>query len=59
MKKEDKARESKENRLQEVYDKIPGIREIDENPETGIEISKILIRGVDNPEKLWKTLNRN
>lgn len=58
-KKRDKARESKENRLQEVYDKIPGIREIDEKlRKTGIEISKILIRGVDNPEKIVEDLKQ-
>lgn len=51
-KKRNKARKSKENRLQEVYDKVPRIQEIDEKlQKTGITISKALIQGVDNPKE--------
>lgn len=50
--KRNRARASKEKRLQEVYEKVPRIKEIDnELQKTGISISKALIKGVDNPEK--------
>lgn len=50
--KRNRARASKEKRLQEVYEKVPRINEIDnELQKTGISISKALIKGVDNPEK--------
>ncbi len=51
-KKRNKARKSKENRIKEVHEKVPRIKEIDEElQKTGIRISKALIQGVDNPEK--------
>ncbi len=50
--KRNKAKKSKENRLQEIYDRIPEIREIDEKlQKIGIEISRALIRGSDDPQK--------
>ena len=56
-KKRDKAKKSKEKRLQEVYDKIPRIREIDEElQKTGVTISKMLIQGVDNPTEIIEGL---
>ncbi len=57
--KRNKAGKSKEDRLQEVYEKIPRIREIDERlQKTGITISKALIQGVDNPKKTIDDLKR-
>jgi DNA replication protein DnaC len=53
------ARKSKEDRLQEVYEKVPRIREIDEIlQKTGITISRALIQGVDNPKKTIDDLKR-
>lgn len=57
--KRDKAGKLKENRLQEVYEKVPKIREIDEKiQKTGIKISKMLIQGTDDPEKIVKELEQ-
>lgn len=57
--KRNRAGKSKEDRLQEVYEKIPRIREIDERlQKTGITISKALIQGVDNPKKTIDDLKR-
>lgn len=50
--KRDKAKASRQKRVQEVYDKIPSIKKIDkELHKTGIAISKALINGVDDPQK--------
>ncbi|MDI9476113.1 MAG: ATP-binding protein [Natronincolaceae bacterium] len=57
--KRNEARKSKEDRLQEVYEKVPRIREIDEIlQKTGITISRALIQGVDNPKKTIDDLKR-
>ena len=51
--KRNKAKAYREKRLKEVYEKVPRIKDIDEELQrTGISISKALIRGVDNPEKV-------
>lgn len=48
----DRAKDLREKRLNEVYEKIPKIEKIDEELQrTGISISKALIMGVDDPEK--------
>ncbi|QUH19284.1 ATP-binding protein [Alkaliphilus sp. B6464] len=50
--KRNRAKAFKEKRLQEVYEKVPTIKEIDEElQKTGISISKALIRGTEDPEK--------
>lgn len=50
--KRNEAKKSKENRLQEVYGRVPEIQEIDEKlQKIGIEISRALVQGIDNPEK--------
>lgn len=50
--KRNRAKAFKEKRLQEVYEKVPTIKKIDEElQKTGISISKALIRGTENPEK--------
>lgn len=47
----------KDDRLREVYEKVPRIEEIDgELQKTGIRISKALIKGVDNPEETIEKL---
>ncbi len=57
--KRSRAQKSKEDRLQKVYKKVPEIREIDEElQKTGITISKMLIQGVDNPEKVIDELKQ-
>lgn len=57
--KRNEARKSKEDRLQEVYEKVPRIREIDEIlQKTGITISRALMQGVDNPKKTIDDLKR-
>lgn len=54
-KKRNEVQKSKENRLQEIYEKVPKIREIDEKlRKTSITISKTLIQGMDNPEEAIK-----
>lgn len=51
--KRNRARASREKRLREVYEKVPTIEKIDkELQKTGISISKALIQGVDDPEKV-------
>lgn len=58
-KKRNEAEKSKENRLQEIYDKVPEIQEIDEKlQKIGIEISRALIRGVDDPEDIIKNFRQ-
>jgi len=58
--KRNRARASREKRLQEVYDKIPRIKKIDaELQKTGISISKALIRGVDDPEKTIESFKKS
>lgn len=50
--KRNRAKAFKEKRLQEVYEKVPRIKKIDEELQrTGISISKALIRGTEDPEK--------
>lgn len=50
--KRNRAKAFKERRLQEVYEKVPTIKKIDEElQKTGISISKALIRGTKDPEK--------
>ncbi|MBU5676354.1 ATP-binding protein [Alkaliphilus sp. MSJ-5] len=50
--KRNRAKAFKEKRLQEVYEKVPTIKKIDEElQKTGISISKALIRGTEDPEK--------
>lgn len=50
--KRNTAKAAREKRLHEVYEKVPRIKEIDNDlQKTGISISKALIKGVDNPEK--------
>ena len=58
--KRNKARSSKEKRLQEVYEKVPRIQKIDEElQKTGISISKALIKGVDDPEKTIESFKQS
>lgn len=48
----DRSKDLRDKRLNEVYEKIPKIEKIDEElQKTGINISKALIMGVDDPEK--------
>ncbi len=57
--KRNRARRQREDRLQEVYDKVPKIREIDEKlQKTGLTISRMLIQGVDDPEKAIENLEQ-
>lgn len=49
--KRDQVKAHREERLREVYKKVPRIEEIDrELQRAGLSIAKALIRGVDNPE---------
>lgn len=58
--KRNKARSSKEKRLQEVYERVPRIQKIDEElQKTGISISKALIKGVDDPEKTIESFKQS
>lgn len=49
----------REDRLREIYSKIPRVEEIDDElQKTGITISKTLIRGVDNPQEIVDRLKQ-